>query len=65
MQHSIRSVDRGNFDAQVKLEIGRERPQNFFGRLKAKKVGSLPPDLVFLARGTFMVSGSLKAFAGE
>jgi len=28
---------------------GRERPQRLFGRLKAEKVGSLPPDLVFFS----------------
>ena len=30
---------------------GRERPHELFGRLKAEKVGSLPPDLVFSQRG--------------
>src|SRR6516225_3598623 len=43
---------------------GRERPQRLFGRLKAKKVGSLPPDLVFLPRRLFLpafrISGSEK-----
>ena len=29
---------------------GRERPHKLFGRLKAEKVGSLPPDLVFFPR---------------
>jgi len=29
---------------------GRERPHELFGRLKAEKVGSLPPDLVFFPR---------------
>jgi hypothetical protein len=29
---------------------GRERPQKLFGRLKAEKVGSLPPVLVFFPR---------------
>jgi hypothetical protein len=29
---------------------GRERPHALFGRLKAEKVGSLPPDLVFFPR---------------
>ena len=32
---------------------GRERPQKLFGRLKAEKVGSLPPDLVFFPRRLF------------
>jgi hypothetical protein len=29
---------------------GRERPHELFGRLKAEKVGSLPPDLTFFPR---------------
>jgi hypothetical protein len=29
---------------------GRERPQKLFGQLKAEKVGSLPPVLVFFSR---------------
>jgi hypothetical protein len=29
---------------------GRVRPHELFGRLKAEKVGSLPPDLVFFPR---------------
>src|ERR1700719_1340176 len=29
---------------------GRERPHELFGRLKAEKVGSLPPVLVFFPR---------------
>src|SRR5215467_1046714 len=33
---------------------GRERPQRLFGRLKAEKVGSLPPDLVFFPRRLFL-----------
>src|SRR5215469_5204710 len=33
---------------------GRERPQRLFGRLKAEKVGSLPPDLVFFPRCLFL-----------
>jgi hypothetical protein len=32
---------------------GRERPHELFGRLKAEKVGSLPPDLVFF-HGDFL-----------
>jgi hypothetical protein len=28
---------------------GGSDPTNFFGRLKAEKVGSLPPNLVFFA----------------
>ena len=43
---------------------GRERPQRLFGRLKAEKVGSLPPDLVFFPRRLFLpafrISGSEK-----
>ncbi len=31
------------------LRDGRERPHELFGRLKAKKVGSLPPNLVFFS----------------
>src|SRR4029077_17329328 len=30
---------------------GRERPQELFGRLKAQKVGSLPPDLDLFSPG--------------
>jgi hypothetical protein len=29
---------------------GRERPHELFGRLKAEKVGSLPPELNFFPR---------------
>jgi hypothetical protein len=32
---------------------GRERPHELFGRLKAEKVGSLPPVLVFFLTRLF------------
>jgi hypothetical protein len=38
---------------------GRERPQELFGRLKAQKVGSLPPDLGLFPPGIFFSGGSL------
>lgn len=39
---------------------GRERPQKLFGRLKAEKAESLPPDLVFFPRRflRFSLTGS-------
>ena len=36
---------------------GRERPHELFGRLKAEKVGSLPPDLTFFSTVTFSFLG--------
>ena len=35
---------------------GRERPQELFGRLKAEKVGSLPPILKYFPPGLFKVA---------
>jgi len=35
---------------------GRERPHELFGRLKAEKVGSLPPNLVFFPVSVFSFS---------
>jgi len=35
---------------------GRERPHELFGRLKAEKVGSLPPNLVFFPVSLFSFS---------
>jgi hypothetical protein len=34
----------------IQRAAGRERPHELFGRLKAEKVGSLPPDLVFFSQ---------------
>src|ERR1700689_5441521 len=34
----------------IQRAAGRERPHELFGRLKAEKVGSLPPDLTFFPR---------------
>ena len=36
--------------AHAECVTGRERPHDIFGRLKAEKVGSLPPDLTFFPR---------------
>jgi hypothetical protein len=36
--------------ARFTVPPGRERPHALFGRLKAEKVGSLPPVLVFFPR---------------
>jgi hypothetical protein len=38
------------------LRNGRERPHELFGRLKAEKVGSLPPNLVFFSVSLFSSS---------
>jgi hypothetical protein len=37
-------------------QTGRERPQELFGRFKARKVGSLPPSLVHFPPGLFEMS---------
>ena len=41
---------RGKNTGTIHRAAGRERPHELFGRLKAEKVGSLPPDLVFFPR---------------
>src|SRR5664279_1164205 len=38
------------------LRDGRERSHELFGRLKAEKAGSLPPDLVFFPRSLLLSS---------
>jgi hypothetical protein len=40
----------------ISRAAGRERPNALFGRLKAEKVGSLPPDLVFFSASLFSLS---------
>src|SRR6266404_5600129 len=42
--------------ARFSRTCGRERPHELFGRLKAEKVGSLPPNLVFFSVSLFSFS---------
>src|ERR1700687_2557431 len=44
---------RGKNDGTNSPAGGRERPHDLFGRLKAEKLGSLPPDLTFFSTVTF------------
>jgi hypothetical protein len=43
-------------NAAPKFLCGRERPHELFGRLKAEKVGSLPPNLVIFSVSLFFTS---------
>jgi hypothetical protein len=49
---------RGQIRSPFLLD-GRERPHELFGRLKAEKVGSLPPNLVFFSVSFFSFSSCL------
>jgi hypothetical protein len=40
--------------ARDERAVVRERPHELFGWLKAEKVGSLPPDLVFFSNAPFL-----------
>ena len=42
--------------ARIYRAAGRERPHELFGRLKAEKVGSLPPNLVIFSVSLFCSS---------
>src|SRR6202030_456322 len=48
----------------INRAAGRERPHKLFGRLKAEKVGSLPPGLVFFPQ-RLLASQHLVPLAGS